>query len=254
MKPMPSSKPSAPLQQQGLSLVEVLVGMAIGLMVTLAAVSSLVFVRLSAATAEDAWRMQQESNTAFRIIGWQLRQAGARPLTAIGNSGTVEFANGFKGYGLASSPQPLSGSDGGGVAPDVLRTSLQNDVSADARDCLGLVPDKGTVDIVNQFSLVDGSLSCTGTDNVAAFVSGVEDFQVWYGESTVAGFQYLAQPLDWPRVTAVMVCLRLVGERQAQVTADTLGCNNEPVAADGRLRRTFLRVFQIRNPVETGDS
>lgn len=92
MRPMPLRPRYGRTRQQGLSLVEILVGMAIGLMVTLAAVSSLIFVRLSAATAEDAWRMQQDANTAFRIIGWQLRQAGARPLMAISNDGNVEFS------------------------------------------------------------------------------------------------------------------------------------------------------------------
>lgn len=252
MNPGHSTRREPPTRQRGLSLVEVLVGMAIGLMVTLAAVSSLVFVRLSAATAEDAWRLQQDANTAFRIIGWQLRQAGARPLLAVANTGTVEFASGYTGYGVAEAPLPVSGSDGGGTAPDVLRTSLQNDVGADARDCLGLAPAGGVVNIINQFSLVDGNLSCTGVSNTASIASGVEDMQVWYGENTPAGFQYSTQPLAWSAVTAVMVCLRLVGERPAQVSTDTTGCNDEVVAADGRLRRSFVRVFQIRNVLEAG--
>mgnify|MGYP006200572685 CR=1 FL=1 len=50
-----------------------------------------------------------------------------------------------------------------------------------------------------------------------------------------------------PAVTAVMVCLRLVGERQGQVTLPVTGCNGEAVPADGRLRRTYLRLFQLRN-------
>ncbi len=253
MSPGPSTKQEAPARQQGLSLVELLVGMAIGLMVTLAAVSSLIFVRLSAATTEDAWRLQQDANTAFRIIGWQLRQAGARPLLAVGSSGTVEFANGYTGYGMADAPLPVSGSDGSGTAPDVLRASLQNDAGADARDCLGLAPAPGVIDILNQFSLADGQLSCAGISNTAAIASGVEDMQVWYGENTAAGFQYSPQPVDWRAVTAVMVCLRLVGERQAQVTTGTAGCNDEVVAADGRLRRTFVRVFQFRNALEVGN-
>lgn len=247
MKNMPSSLRPGRSGQQGLSLVEILVGMAIGLMVALAAVSSLIFIRLSAATAEDAWRLQQDSNTAFRTIGLQLRQAGARPLTAVPGSGGVEFAAGYTGYGIAAVPQPLSGTDGGGNAPDVLRASLQHDTGADARDCLGRVPADSTIDIRNQFSVADGDLSCNGTSTTAAFVSGVEDMQVWYGEATGSLFQYRTQPVNWTRVTAVMVCLRMVGERQANVTTGTLGCNNEAVPADGRLRRTFFRVFQTRN-------
>jgi len=247
-----STQSSGRHAQRGMTLVELLVGMVIGLLVTLAAVSSLIFVRMSAATAEEAWRMQQDSNIAFRVIGWQLRQAGARPLVMVSpGSMLVEFASGYTGYGLATDPQPISGMDGAGSSPDVLRASMQNDIGADARDCLGMVPSGAAINVLNQFSVVDGNLSCTGSSNTAALASGVEDMQVWYGEPDGVGYRYRTVPVDWKKVTAVLVCLRMVGERPAQVTTDTTGCNNEVIRADGRLRRTFIRVFQIRNQVET---
>lgn len=233
--------------QQGMSLVEILVGMVIGLMVVLAATSSLIFVRLSAATAEDTWRMQQDSNLAFRVIGMQLRQAGARPLISSGNSGNVEFASGYSGYGTTDTPSSLRGTNGTGSNPDTLQTSLQNDLPTDTRDCLGLLPGNATVDVRNVFAVSGGDLMCTGTNTSAAFVSGVEDMQVWYGEPSGTLLQYRPTPVSWASVTAVMVCLRLVGERQAQVTVQTIGCNGEAVPADGRLRRTYLRLFQLRN-------
>ncbi|WP_302174567.1 PilW family protein [uncultured Hydrogenophaga sp.] len=234
-------------RQSGMSLVEILVGMVIGLMVALAATSSLIFVRLSAATAEDAWRMQQDSNLAFRVIGMQLRQAGARPLISSGNSGNVEFASGYSGYGTTDAPSSLRGTNGAGSAPDTLQTSLQNDVPTDTRDCLGLLPGSTTVDVRNVFTVSAGDLMCTGTNTSAAFVSGVEDMQVWYGEPNGTLLQYRTTPVSWAAVTAVMVCLRMVGERQGQVTTQITGCNGEAVPADGRLRRTYTRLFQLRN-------
>jgi type IV pilus assembly protein PilW len=235
--------------QSGMSLIEILVGIAIGLVVALAAASSLIFVRLSAGTAEDTWRLQQEASTAFRVIGTQLRQAGARPLVAALGSGRVEFAEGYAGFGTPSAPRAITGTNGPNAAPDTLQTSLQNDPAADARDCLGLSAGSLTADIRNRFSLSSTDLSCTGISTGAAFVNGVEDMQVWYGESSAGGtpFQYRAAPLDWGSVTAVMVCLRIAAERTGQITTATVGCNGEPVAADGRLRRTFVRVFRLRN-------
>ncbi len=233
--------------QRGVSLVEILVGMVIGLMVAMAATSSLIFVRLSAATAEDTWRMQQDSNLAFRVIGMQLRQTGARPLISSGNSGNVEFAAGYSGYGTADAPSSLRGTNGTGTAPDTLQTSLQNDLPTNTRDCLGLLPANTTVDVRNTFSVSGGDLMCTGTSTSAAFVSGVEDMQVWCGEPNGNSLQYRTTPVSWNAVTAVMVCLRLVGERQGQVTLPVTGCNGEAVPADGRLRRTYLRLFQLRN-------
>lgn len=230
-----------------MSIVEILVGMAIGLMVTLAAVSSLIFIRLSSATAEDAWRVQQDANTAFRIIGWQLRQAGARPLVASMAAGSVEFAPGYSGFGSATDPRSIAGNNGAGPAPDSLQTSLQNDADADARDCLGLRPSAGTNDVRNLFSVGGGDLTCTGTSTTAAFLSGVEDMQVWYAETDGNRLQYRDQPVNWPDVKAVMVCLRIAGERQGQAAGEGTGCTGESLPVDGRLRRVFVRVFQIRN-------
>lgn len=233
--------------QQGISLIEILVGMLIGLMVVLAAVASLIFIRTSAGTAEEAWRLQQDAGTLFRIVGWQLRQAGARPLVTGRGSGTVEFMANYTGYGNTENPIPLTGLDGSGNTSDTLRTSLQKDTAADSRDCLGMAPDDKTVDILNQFSLDSaGDLNCSGTSSTAALVSGVEDLQIWYGERTGSFLQYRGQPIAWLQVTSVMVCLRMVGERTGQATRSTTGCRGESIAADGRLRRTFFRVFQLR--------
>lgn len=235
------------LQQHGLSLVELLVGIAIGLLVILAAASSLLFTRLAAATAEDQWRMQQDSNLAFRVIGMQLRQAGARPLIASGISGNVEFAAGYSGYGTTMAPTSLFGTNGAATGPDTLQTSLQNDVSIGTRDCLGLLPANTTVNVRSAFSIANGDLMCTGSNASAALVSGVEDMQVWYAEPNGASVQYRTTPASWATVTAVLVCLRMVGERQGQVTIASTGCNGETVPADGRMRRTYVRLFQLRN-------
>lgn len=244
-------RPASPgrARQRGISLVEILVGMGIGLMVALAAASSLIFVRMSAATAEDSWRLQQDSSTAFRVIGWQLRQAGARPLISSQGVERVEFSQGYVGYGSTAVPQVISGTDGVSRLPDVLQTSLQNDAASDTRDCLGLAPAANAIEVQNRFSVASGDLSCTGVSATAAIVSGVEDLQVWYGESGSSGTQlrYSATPTNWGAVTAVMVCLRMSGERQGQATVPTTGCNGETVAADGRLRSTFVRVYRLRN-------
>lgn len=234
---------------RGMSLVEILVGVAVGVLVVMAAATSLVFIRLSAGTAEDTWRLQQEASTAFRIIGWQLHEAGAQPLVAVADTGRVEFADGYTGFGTALLPVSLAGSDGGGLAPDTLQTSLQNDAASDARDCLGMAPPAGTMNIRNRFSVSGADLSCTGVNSTAGFASGVEDLQVWYGEPSPdpLRLQYRTTPQNWSNVNAVMVCLRIAAERSGQITTASAGCNGETVPADGHVRRSFVRVFRLRN-------
>jgi hypothetical protein len=48
-------------------------------------------------------------------------------------------------------------------------------------------------------------------------------------------------------VDTVMVCLRISGETRTNPTAASTGCNGEVVPADGRIRRVFTRVFNLRN-------
>ena len=67
-------------RQRGVSLIELLIGLVIGLLVVVAAMGSLVYTRASSLLIGDSTRLQQEAATAFRIIGGVARQAGARHL------------------------------------------------------------------------------------------------------------------------------------------------------------------------------
>ncbi|MDR0258920.1 MAG: prepilin-type N-terminal cleavage/methylation domain-containing protein, partial [Comamonas sp.] len=64
------------LRQQGFSLVELMVGMAVGLLVMAAASVALLASRNLSVTVSDASHLQQQASYVLRIIGLQLRQAG----------------------------------------------------------------------------------------------------------------------------------------------------------------------------------
>jgi hypothetical protein len=53
----------------------------------------------------------------------------------------------------------------------------------------------------------------------------------------------------WASVEAVQICIRLAGTSRGNLTTPgpSLGCNNENVANDGRIRRVFRQVFSLRN-------
>lgn len=65
------------LRQQGLSLIELMVGLTIGLLVVLAATSSIIFTRASARTMSDSARLEQQANLIMAMIGQQIKQSGA---------------------------------------------------------------------------------------------------------------------------------------------------------------------------------
>lgn len=233
--------------QAGVSVIELLVGLVIGLLVSVAAIGSMSSTKATSTTVSDSTRLHQDAATAFRTIGHHLRQAGAQQLSDVGG-GNVEFNSMFEGYGVVGSPQALHGSDGPSNAADMLEISHDIETSINAADCLGQIGSP-VAGIKNRFELVNGSLRCLGSANAVPgpLIDGVEDFQVRYGVRTNDNLQYQNTPANWNTVEAVMVCLRLVGQAGGHAGGVITGCRGENIANDGRIRRTFVRVFSIRN-------
>lgn len=66
-----------PLAQRGVTLVELMVGIAIGLLVVAVATSALMVSRGISGTVSDASGLHQQATHAMRVIGQQVRQAGS---------------------------------------------------------------------------------------------------------------------------------------------------------------------------------
>ncbi|MDP3811107.1 MAG: PilW family protein [Hydrogenophaga sp.] len=254
MKPQ-SHVAHRPACEAGVSLIELLVGLVIGAIVSVAAISSFGTTRSASATVGDSTRLHQDAAMAFRTIGHHIRQAGAVRLIDNG-PGLVTFTDSFQGYGNASAPQALQGIDGANNAPDVLGISHDSEVSLNAVDCLGqnvlanvAIRNRFDFDIPNQ------SLRCLGSGNgiPGPLIAGVEDFQVRYGRRINGNLQYqdanAAWTADeWNSVEVVMVCLQLAGQVGGHTgQANASGCNGQIIVDDGRIRRVFVRVFSLRN-------
>jgi type IV pilus assembly protein PilW len=235
-------------RQGGLSLIELMISIVIGLLVSIAAVASLGFTRLASSAVGDSARLHQDAATAFRIIGHQVRQTGAQRLVNVALASQVTFNSSFVGTGSQGAPVVLSGSNATKSAPDTLNVSLDTDPLISATDCLGNLPNASATSINSVFSVANGHLQCAGSGAAPAeaLIQGVEDFQVRYSVRTGVA-QYVDTPADWNAVEGVMICLQLVGELRNQPDAPVIGCDNLPSAQDGRLRRTFWRVFKLRN-------
>lgn len=257
-----SCYPYSDHHQQGMSLIELMVGMVIGLLVVLVALGALASTRTTSRAVGDSTRLQQDASTAFRIIGHVTRQAGARRLiNTFEGSGRVTFNTNYQGIRLDPQPwQPvwINGTDGDDGTSDTLliHSDSQDDQNASV-DCLG----EASTDpngIQNTFTVSGGMLRCDGTggttDGAVALIQGVEDFQVWYGLRDSNGMRYVTATdvaavasAPWGQVESVRICLRLAGELTDNPGAATTGCQGEVIANDGRLRRVFSRVFKLRN-------
>ena len=271
--------------QQGVTLVELLVGIAIGLLVVAVATGALMVSRGVSGTVSDASGIQQQAAYAMRVIGMQMRQAGSLYLnpnpTGIAAAASeptymqaVAFETQATGTGLPFNPA----TDTISAASDTLTAGFRRykdqvhgsvDEQSLIRNCLG-GPDNASPDMIVQsafqFVAASNELRCNGNGAGAQpIVQNVAEFQLRYlvQDNTVPGkatIKYTntapTTTLEWSRVQAVEVCMVLFGTESIDMPtpsnyktcADT---DQDMTALTGarakRMHMRFRNVFQIRS-------
>lgn len=264
-------------RQRGVTLIELMVGITIGLLTVAVAIGTLAVSRSVSGTITEASQLQQQAAYAFRVIGQQIRQAGSVRLNLafskaetdpIDAADTVAFERSFDG-----ALNTITGKETPGTGEYKFSVGYQNYTEAlfpsgvnksQLRDCLAAQP---SIDII-QSSLVfikalgasSGELRCAGSDNAAqAIVSKVADFQVRYliqNNAVISAptIQYVtaAGVTNWPSVFGIEVCIEFVGDE----TIDTAGatyrnCSWTAGAAEknrgNKLRMVFRNTYQLRS-------
>lgn len=250
-------------RQAGASLIELMVGLTIGLFVLLAAIGTLVLTRTSGTVVADSSAMIAQGNNAMRLVAFHLRQSGAievQPIDPALPPGDRRYTfsdafNGNNGAGLV-----VQGTEGG-AGPDTLTISYENRGAAITRDCLGQQTAAGLPRVQNRFSLTNNTLDCLGSGNANAqpVADNVEDFQVlyWVQQGAAPNQTQFRRQADqvvaaggWANVVAVDVCLQMRGEMSNHpVIAGTtfLNCRDGNTAHDGRQRQIFRSTLYLRN-------
>ena len=273
---------SFPRAQKGVTLIELMVGIALGLMVVAVATVALMSSRGISGTVSDASAMQQQAAYAFGVIGRQIRQAGSIELNLDPN---FSFSSGGSTF-AALQPVAFDAPDPAGTRPPFDRKlSTLSGTSAPAftvgyqnytesikpagtqvtesqlRDCLGQNSGKTDPSIApvvsSQFTRNDkNELVCTGAGGggTQAIIDNVTDLQVRYavqpkGTSTM---QYIKAPGDiddWGRVYAIEVCLELTSKEPVNVPSGTtyINCSGEDASYGNRLKMVFRSTYQLRS-------
>lgn len=266
--------------QRGITLVELMVGMVIGLLVVAAAIGSLMVSRSISGTVSDASNIQQQAAYAMRTIGLQLRQAGSLRLDLNPTGATEEIALATVDFEVQSgdfnyAKNIVSGIDEPTGTEFKLTTGYRNykealhNKTADesqVRDCLGQQPSETLIE--NNFVLktATNELYCAGSNKTAQpIVEKVANFQVRYlmQESPTAGdpqIKYATATTigkDWGQVQAVEVCLVLYGNESIDLPAGSsyTDCDGttkvDMTTLTGerarRMHLTFRNVFQLRS-------
>lgn len=264
--------------QRGATLIELMVGITIGLLTVTVALGALMVSRGISGTVSEASQLQQQASYAFRVIGQQLRQAGSRQLDMnatnadptskidlIKNNQNSEFIQGLDTPGDGEYALTITFQNVNELM--TANDPTKNPVAGNQiRDCLQENPGSpnaplttsGTNDspfIISKFKrdISKKSLVCAGTGAPQAIIENVNDFTIRYliqNPSTAPNYRYVsaAGVTDWENVYAIQICLELEGtENIESVGSKYMKCDGSQAARENRLRMVFRNTFYIRN-------
>lgn len=254
MKRIIASTSRGRASQLGLTLVEMMVAMTLGLLILLAISSIYIGSRQTYRMQDDNARLQETGRYAIEVLGRSIRQAGFwnMPISP------VATATGFSGTAVNGVNNTSPTSD---------RITVQYDGLAGDRDCEGTVLGANAV-VTEQYRRNGTNLVCDGVDANTTFsplVSDIEDVQILYGIDTNAdqsADRYVAAPGNWNQVVSARVCVqassansvnnapqRFLNCGGALGTATGAAAFTTAGANDLRLRRTFIATYNLRNRV-----
>jgi type IV pilus assembly protein PilW len=268
-------------RQQGFSLVELLVSLAIGLVVLAAVLVSYVGSGAAGRNTSAIAQMTEDASVALNLMRNHIAMADYSAPTGTGPSGMTK----------AYSSRAIFGCNGGAftadtsLSLDALTTALNcASTGADAvgivyqadasnavmvgtpltpSDCLGqaLAPTGGIYLADNRFYVSAGSLFCQGSgnrSNARALVENIHDLQVSYGiggtgatAKQVAYYANANAALEWDKVLTVRLCVVVKSaEPVANGGVAYRDCSfTEQTPADRHLYRAFTSTVVLHNRV-----
>lgn len=216
-------------QQSGLSLIELMIGMVLGLIILTALINMFAGSSRSAAFSDGLRTMQENGRHGIQTLKRGIRLAGYSPTTRI-------------------DPFDIPAS---GVSTLVVRTTAAN-------DCTGLPTPAGVAEDTYSWDSVAQQITCTGNGVGSVsmpVVDGVEGFRILYGIDTSGdGFpntfrQYNAG-IDAQRVRAIRLALLASSEEPIRSRNSALThvlFDNELDTTDRVARHVFTTTVLIRN-------
>lgn len=237
---------SARLRQAGMTLVELLVALTIGLFIIGAAL--MVFQSTSGIGQQisELTQVRQEGAHAFRVIGRQVREAGSVEPNYILSNNSYRFeaptwANGTP----VSDRSPPTGTDFLSISQQLQSSTAYK---ALVRNCLGQEVTSARPN--SDFYLNDGNLMCATGPTASSrqpIISNVNAFKVRYRvRSSDTTKQFVDTPTDWALVDAVEICLDLVGTKSAPTAgANYTDCDGASVSRGNRLHVVQRNLFTV---------
>lgn len=259
--------------ERGATLIELLVGLTIGLLTVSVGLGTIMISRGVTTTVSDTTNLQQQASYAFRVIGQQLRQAGGRPLnTAADPRDAATFVQ--PGAISLSGLPPIAGLDTPTASQFAISLRYVNASESIypappsstpiegylTSDCIGSNPGIASAPIILSELRKNGTdLECSNSiGNVQPIISNLVDLQIRYLQQRLnvvddqPQFRYASAAnlgaTDWPEVYGIEVCLELEGDQLIDTAgASYTKCDGTTATRGNKLRMIFKNIFHIRN-------
>jgi type IV pilus assembly protein PilW len=257
----------------GHTLLEFVIAMALGLVVTAGAVSLYTTQRSAFEHASNAMRMREAGLTALTLIGQQLQMTSFVPADVLHYDGPPALfgCSGGRPTGADDSivcTKLSGGSDGVIVRYVGDSVSTWPSTSGQVTDCLGQAVTAATAMFAGQGALVvnryfantstssgEPELYCEGNGNSGSaqpLVEGVERVRIkyWLAGAPDAMDASAVQADQWPAIVAVDLCVLVRGAPEGQ-RSRYVDCDGvSTLGADQRPRQAFSRRVALRNQAE----
>lgn len=212
---------------RGFGLVELMVAIAIGLIMSLALSYFFLGSQKSSRVHDDSSRMQENARNALDVMGRAIRQAG--------------YTVNYKGVKTTPFNSILASNGASATTPDSITVSYEGQVDGEI-DCAGTARTSG-VPLVFAFAVnASLQLTCTNASGVAVVVAdNVENMQITYGVDAARSGNvvspYVDTTADFSKVAVVKVVITMRGSN-----VDTANGG-----ADGYVRQTYSASYTVRN-------
>lgn len=264
--------------QKGLSLLELLIGLAIGLMTVAVAMVALMSSRSTTATINDSSMLQQQFSYVLRLMGQQIRQASSVELDLYPKMENAPSNLSDSIYQPVAFKQPLNSSEKSGIFSKINQDGayelvvsysnytekLSTNSSAPTspyKNCLG--ENGNTTTITSKFKFENNRLYCAGEATYQPIAENVADFKVKYLYQTSDSekqpqLKYVKAEnfsAEWNKIYGVEICIVLFGEENIEIppTANYQGCESSinfsslTSPRNRRIHKTYKNTFQLRS-------
>ena len=180
--------PSSVRHARGFTLLELMIAMTIGLLLTVVVAQVFLGSKRAHATTDDVSRMQENMRFAHDVLSRMVRMASYVSAPAKFPIPTDGYPGIFGGANLA-----LEGKDGANGEPDEFTVRYNGTPDLATTDCLGKVIAPDEIAVNRFFILKDtatraSSLACSTGGDPQILVPDVDNMQVLYGEETTGDF------------------------------------------------------------------